>query len=58
MIEQISNKTYFELSKEEETFLKELIIKHNLSLEQRNMIYISFLFGNTIKESMDKLKDI
>ena len=58
MIEQISNKTYFELSKEEETFLKELIIKHNLSLEQRNMIYISFLFGNNIKESMDKLKDI
>ncbi len=58
MIEQISNKTYLELSKEEETFLEGLINEHNLSLEQRNIIYISFLFGNTIKESMDKLKNI
>ena len=56
MIEQISNKTYTELSKEEETFLEELINKHNLSLGQKDIIYISFLFNNTIKESMDKLK--
>ncbi len=58
MIEQISNKTYIELSEEEKIFLKELINKYNLSLKQRNMIYISFLFDNTIKESMDKLKNI
>lgn len=56
MIEQISNKSYIELSQEEKEFLEDLIKKHNLSLEQKNVLYISFLFENTIKESMSKLK--
>ena len=56
MIEQISNKNYVELSAEEREFLEDLIKKYNLSLEQKNTIYVSFLFGNTIKESIDKIK--
>lgn len=56
MIEQISNKNYVELSKEEREFLENLIGEYNLSLEQKNIIYISFLFGNTIKESIGRIK--
>lgn len=54
-IEDIKNKTYIELNQDERDFLENLIDKYNLSLEQENIIYLSFLFDETIKDSIKKL---
>ena len=51
-LKQIQNKRYDELNEEEIKLLDDTLGKFNLSIESKNKIFIRFLFGCSVKESL------
>lgn len=51
----IKNKTYKELSDEGIRLVNNILEKFNITLKQRNTIFIAFLFDETIEQAFKKV---
>lgn len=54
----IKDKTYLELNDSEVACLKSIIDKLYLALSERNIVWIALVFGETVFESLKRVRGI
>lgn len=54
-IQKIKDKTYLELSKSEISLVDSIILEFKLTSNQLNIVFLSFLFGETINTAFKKI---
>ena len=54
-IQMIKEKTYLKLSNDERTLVDSIIVTFKLTLDQKNIIFLSFLFGESINTAFKKI---